>query len=100
MYEGRPAGRNLTAVQRLYSMFPQGLPGIALLSLRLSIALPLFMQMQAAAGPPANWLLWSSIGIGAALLAGILTPIAAILAVVAWRFKSIESCGGTPGCRG
>ncbi len=65
-------------------MFPQGLPGIALLSLRLSIALPLFMQMQQRPVSLPNWLLWSSIGVGTALLAGILTPIAALLAVVAW----------------
>ena len=75
-------------MQRLYSMFPIGLPGVGLLLLRLSLATSLWpiphylmpwLDEQA--------LLWCVIVMSTALLAGALTPLAAGLGFL---FKCME----------
>jgi uncharacterized membrane protein YphA (DoxX/SURF4 family) len=65
-------------------MFPRGLPGVALLLLRISVALSLMIQVEQ------HWLQLSGLQLtgyvasGMALTVGILTPIAALLAVLVY----------------
>jgi hypothetical protein len=73
--------RNLPTMQRLYSMFPRGLPGLALLLLRISVAGGVLLNVYGQRGHLAAWLLVSSLLLAATLLAGILTPLVALLAL-------------------
>ncbi len=70
-------------MQRLYSMFPAHLPGLALLILRFSVAAVFisdaevrFAHLVPGWAAPFCWL------VGLSLALGILTPIAAVLAAV------------------
>ena len=78
-------------VQRLFSMFPTGLPGLALLLLRTSVAIALVVSSYTQNIP--NWLQATSIIVAAGLFAGYLTPVAAIGALVV--HVSISSGLGT-----
>jgi putative oxidoreductase len=75
-----------SALQRLFSMFPNGLPGAGLLLLRLvsSVVIIAGAITTIAAAPPAHTLLWQSIAIPAALLllVGLWTPIAGLAIAV------------------
>jgi uncharacterized membrane protein YphA (DoxX/SURF4 family) len=97
-------------LQRLFSSFPLGWPGVALLLLRAAVGAALAIEGAACfAGedPPGGWR--SVIGvlgllIGAALVIGFLTPIAALLAellslsiALSWLPSSIPDVfGGAP----
>src|SRR3954470_11619748 len=63
-------------------MFPPGFPGIALLLLRVSVALTVLLEgyMRQEALP--MWLVAASLFLGILLLAGFVTPILAILTMV------------------
>jgi hypothetical protein len=70
-------------MQRLYSMFPLGMPGIGLVLLRISLASSLWL------GPPADgqWHwdhvpFWIALLLTLSLLSGVLTPIASGLCLV------------------
>ena len=72
-------------MQRLFSTFPQGLPGIGLALLRAAVAIPLVQQAIVGllnASPPAPLGL---VAAGAALLVlvGLWTPMAGVLVAVA-----------------
>ena len=71
---------NLFGVQRLFSEFPRGWPGIGLLLLRLSVTTAC---LQACVGCEActAWILLGLIILCASLCLGALTPLAAALAV-------------------
>jgi uncharacterized membrane protein YphA (DoxX/SURF4 family) len=70
-------------MQRLFSMFPQGGPGIGLLLLRVSVATIVVLQAWGPAGAPANrWLLVAAVLIGALLCVGLFTPYVAGIACV------------------
>ena len=74
-------------MQRLFSMFPPGLPGFALLLLRGSVALAVLLEGYAHRQGLSGVVLGALISLSAALCAGFLTPIAAALALaiqVAW----------------
>ena len=75
-----------STLQRLFSMFPNGLPGAGLLLLRLvsSAASIADAITTIAAAPRAQTLLWQSIAIPAALLllVGLWTPIAGLAIAV------------------
>jgi hypothetical protein len=76
-------------MQRLYSMFPIGPPGVGLLLLRLSLAASLWTLLPALLPWLGNdALLGCIIALSIALLLGLLTPIAAgisfLFACVAW----------------
>ena len=62
-------------------MFPDGLPGLALLLLRLSTTITLIAGVSSPFQDGSGWHLVGLILLGAALCAGFLTPIAALLAV-------------------
>jgi hypothetical protein len=67
-------------MQRLFSAFPSGWPGIGLLLLRVSVAaacLLAYIQCETRAA----WVLPTLIPMSACLCAGALTPLAAVLAV-------------------
>lgn len=70
-------------MQRLYSMFPRGLPGLALLLLRISVACGLLLNVYGRRRELTAWLLVSSLLLGATLLIGLLTPLVALLALAA-----------------
>jgi putative oxidoreductase len=72
-------------VQRLFSTFPQGLPGIGLALLRAAVAIPLVQQAIVGllnASPPAPLGLLAA-GAALLLLVGLWTPVAGVLVAVA-----------------
>jgi hypothetical protein len=67
-------------MQRLFSMFPQGGPGIALLLLRVSVAGITVFRLwthYGALGP--YWVLLGVVVLALALCVGVLTPIVSVL---------------------
>jgi hypothetical protein len=70
-------------MQRLFSMFPRGLPGLALLFLRISVAGGVLLNVYGRRGELAAWLLASSLLLATALFFGLLTPVVALLALAA-----------------
>jgi putative oxidoreductase len=69
-------------VQRLFSMFPPGFPGIALLLLRVSVALTVLLEGYMRQEGLPVWLVAASLLLAILLIAGFVTPILAILAMV------------------
>ena len=72
-------------MQRLFSSFPRGWPGVGLLLLRMAVGVSLAVHGGAclAGGEHGRWMLVAgllAILVGAALLIGFLTPLAAVLA--------------------
>jgi len=70
-------------MQRLFSMFPRGLPGLALLLLRISVACGVVLNVYGRHGELSAWLLASSLLLAATLFIGLLTPLVALLALAA-----------------
>jgi hypothetical protein len=68
-------------VQRLFSTFPAGCPGIALLLLRASTATGLLTECMAHYHPQPIWISGASLLDCVALGAGVLTPVAAGIAL-------------------
>ena len=62
-------------------MFPDGLPGLALLLLRASTTITLLFGAAGTYQVGSKWYLWGLIPLGAALFAGFITPFVALLAV-------------------
>src|SRR5580704_8348275 len=75
-----PQDRGFTALQRLFSMFPNGWPGAALLLLRLVTGILLIYDGVVAlrAGPDLQTTILQSVAVGAGtlLILGLWTPIA------------------------
>lgn len=69
-------------MQKLFSMFPVGLPGLALLLVRVSVALALLLTDYAHRHALTGWVHATAVLIAVTLLAGYLTPIAAASALV------------------
>ena len=86
---------NLAIVQRLFSMFPAGLPGLALLLLRASVAIALLFEDHGRRDAVFGWMQGATLLISAALAVGYLTPIAAVGALVfhglMWLAAGIDS---------
>ena len=86
---------NLAIVQRLFSMFPAGLPGLALLFLRGSVAFALIFENYGRRDSVFGWMQGATLLISAALAVGYLTPIAAVVALVfhglIWLGAGIDS---------
>jgi hypothetical protein len=68
-------------MQRLFSMFPAGLPGVALVLLRLSVALTVLLQGYAQREDSPLWLAAALFSLAILLVIGFLTPILAMLAM-------------------
>jgi uncharacterized membrane protein YphA (DoxX/SURF4 family) len=78
-------------MQRLFSMFPQGGPGIALLLLRVSVAgITVFRLWRhyGALGP--YWVLWGAAVLALALCVGVLTPIVSALICLVAVFSIVQ----------
>jgi hypothetical protein len=79
-------------------MFPAGMPGFALLLLRLSVAISGFATGSGAAFQ-ASWWLYASLGLtGLALCVGVFTPIFAALSL-AIQLGQLAFCGNELGQR-
>lgn len=76
---------NLRAVQRLFSMFPAGRAGGALLVLRVCVAAAIVVNATCSWTPPFGvWLVFiGSVFLAMALIAGLLTPYCAGFACLA-----------------
>lgn len=71
---------SIEIVQKLFSMFPAGAPGIALLLLRLSVAVMLFIDPAGRVLWPATlWLTLVTFIAASAVVAGFFTPILALI---------------------
>jgi uncharacterized membrane protein YphA (DoxX/SURF4 family) len=79
-------------VQRLFSMFPAGWPGVALLLLRASVAIALLLESLAHRHGLSVWIAGASLLAGAALCAGLFTPIAAavVLGLHVWIWWTLS----------
>ena len=64
-----------------YSMFPAGLPGLALVLLRVSATVTSIVSVCGTFPVRPQWYFWGLIPLGAALCAGFLTPFASLLAI-------------------
>jgi uncharacterized membrane protein YphA (DoxX/SURF4 family) len=75
------------SVQRLYSMFPTGLPGIGLIAIRFTAAAMLLVDGSAYAAPQSMGCAIGSLVAAVCLVFGILTPYAATFAgcLELWR---------------
>src|SRR3982751_910166 len=72
-------------MQRLFSMFPDGLPGIALVLLRGSVASTVLIHGYARHGTSPGWEMAAFALLSILLAAGILTPVLALVALaVQW----------------
>lgn len=70
-------------MQRLFSMFPSGRPGIALLILRVSLSLLLLDGVLEPLGKlDSNWALLAPWTVASGLCVGFLTPVIAALSVL------------------
>jgi uncharacterized membrane protein YphA (DoxX/SURF4 family) len=68
-------------VQRLFTMFPPGRPGLALLLLRVSTGFAVLLVDFSHRQPLSGYSTGAAILVSAALLVGYLTPIAALAAL-------------------
>jgi len=90
-------------LQRFFSSFPEGWPGIGLIFLRLTVALNVITQgifaIAAASGPAlAPWFIGIvAIVIGVALLAGCLTPIAGVSATIGYLAMGVSDLPANAG---
>ena len=83
-------------LQRLFSSFPEGWPGIGLIFLRLTVAAnAIICGMEAVVGPsPHGASVWAvgllAIALGAAIVVGFLTPAASAAATVGFLMASVS----------
>jgi hypothetical protein len=83
-------------MQRLFSMFPQGGPGIALLLLRVSVAGITVFRFWAHYGAVApHWVLVAVIVLALALCVGFLTPILSVLICLVSVFSIVQGGSDT-----
>jgi hypothetical protein len=71
------------SVQRLFSMFPTGWPGLGLMLLRTAVSAPLFLDGLSYWNTWALWLVIGLLALSMMLLLGALTPVASLFAVAA-----------------
>lgn len=74
------AESTLKRVQRLFSMFPRGGPGFALLLLRICVGTSVLLGAWSAPHR-GGWLLAMTLALSILLCVGLLTPIAALLTI-------------------
>ena len=74
-------GYTLCVVQRLFSMFPSGVPGIGLLFLRSSVAVGLLLEGPFSF-PLSGWIHGAAIVLSIGLLIGYLTPVASVIGLL------------------
>ena len=69
-------------MQRLFSMFPPGIPGIGLLLLRASVAVALLSEHYAYRGALSTWVMVAMLALSVAISVGYLTPIVSVAGVL------------------
>lgn len=74
-------------MQRLFSMFPRGAPGLALLLLRASVAASILLNVGSGTHREA-WILAPTLALSTALCVGLLTPIAALLTIPVYLIET------------
>ena len=83
-------------LQRLFSSFPEGWPGIGLIFLRLTVAVnAIICGIDALVGPNSHaisaWTVGSlAIAVGAAIFVGFLTPVASAAATVGYLMTGVS----------
>jgi len=77
-------------MQRLFSMFPPGWPGLGLVLLRVSVAVPVLLDTYGNRNELPGWALIALAVLSATLSVGFLTPMVAVLALVV-RLVSLKS---------
>ena len=70
---------SVPGMQRLFSTFPPGWPGLGLILLRVSVAVPVLLDAYGTREELPGWALCALVLLSATLSAGFLTPIAALL---------------------
>jgi hypothetical protein len=85
-YVPAPLCSTLATVQRLFSMFPPGPPGLALLLLRASVALALLLDAYGHRAALPGWAHMAVILISLVVSVGYLTPIVAAAALACHAF--------------
>lgn len=84
-------------MQRLFSMFPPGRPGVALVFLRLTVGLALLLALHAAPQGLSGWTYGVVVVVSVTLCAGWLTPLAAFVALashaVLWARSGVDDVG-------
>ena len=81
-------------MQRLFSMFPQGGPGIALLLLRVSVAgISVFRLWTHYRAWAAHWVLVGLVVLALALCVGVWTPILSVLICLVAVFSIVQGHG-------
>jgi hypothetical protein len=80
-------------VQRLFSMFPPGLPGIGLLLLRISVAIGLLLEGYG--HRQVGWIHATAVLLSITLFAGYVTPIAAAAGLLFHGLIWLTSGGGS-----
>lgn len=83
-------------VQRLFSMFPPGIPGIGLLLLRASVAVALLSEHYAYRAAPSTWVSIALIALSGAISVGYLTPIITVAGVLCHALIWIRMGGADP----
>jgi uncharacterized membrane protein YphA (DoxX/SURF4 family) len=83
-------------MQRLFSSFPEGWPGIGLIFLRLTVAVnAIVCAIDAFAGPNSHaicaWVIGSlAMAVGAAIFVGFLTPAASAVATIGYLLMGVS----------
>ena len=81
-------------MQRLFSMFPVGLPGVGLACLRLAVAFSLCLAVQSTRAPfPV--VAWSLEAFCFLLMVGLATPVLAVCCAIVGAYALIRSGGAT-----
>lgn len=80
-FPGDAGQSTVPSLQRLFSTFPAGLPGFALLLLRVSVAAAAFQSSCGYDSHRSPWAIFGMTLLALALCTGFLTPIVALLAV-------------------
>src|SRR5262249_16615909 len=81
-YSARAKANTINQVQRLFSRFPSGGPGVALLLLRISVAAVFFLSAANRSGVSSSYLLSAGVLlISISLTIGFLTPF---LSLITW----------------
>ena len=84
-------------MQRLYSMFPSGGPGVALLLIRVAVAVGLLLDSGARAiGVAAHCDFSVRVAVAVLLVAGVLTPVFAVLAAALTLANLIAGIANVP----
>jgi hypothetical protein len=96
-FRSRYRDGNVLQMQRLFSMFPPGWPGLGLVLLRVSVAVSVLHDTYDTQKELPGWTLIALAVLSVTLSAGFLTPMVAVLALVVRLVSLIGVSGGGEG---